>query len=63
MGAISDPGRVMKNKKMAGQYGNEKVTTLNLEIVKIDAANNLLAIKGAIPGARGGIVFIRNTVK
>ena len=63
MGAISDPGRVMKNKKMAGQYGNEKVTTLNLEIVKIDAANNLLAIKGAIPGARGGIVFIRSTVK
>ncbi len=63
MGAISDPGRVMKNKRMAGQYGNEKVTTLNLEIVKIDAANNLLAIKGAIPGARGGIVFIRNTVK
>lgn len=63
MGAISDPGRVMKNKKMAGQYGNEKVTTLNLEIVKIDEKKNLLAIKGAIPGARGGIVFIRNTVK
>ena len=63
MGANSDPSKVMKNKKMAGQYGNEKVTTLNLEIIKIDAANNLLAIKGAIPGARGGIVFIRNTVK
>ncbi|MBQ4647854.1 MAG: 50S ribosomal protein L3 [Clostridia bacterium] len=63
MGAISDPGRVMKNKKMAGQYGNEKVTTLNLDIVKIDKENNLIAIKGAVPGSRGGIVYIRNTVK
>ncbi len=63
MGANSDPSRVMKNKKMAGQYGNEKVTTLNLDIVKIDAEKNLIAIKGAIPGSRGGIVYIRNTVK
>ncbi len=63
MGANSDPSKVMKNKKMAGQYGNEKVTTLNLDIVKIDAEKNLLAIKGAIPGSRGGIVYIRNTVK
>lgn len=63
MGANSDPSRVMKNKKMAGQYGNEQVTTLNLDIVKIDKENNLLAIKGAIPGSRGGIVYIRNTVK
>ncbi len=63
MGANSDPSRVMKNKKMAGQYGNERVTTLNLDIVKIDAEKNLLAIKGAIPGSRGGIVYIRNTVK
>lgn len=63
MGANSDPSRVMKNKKMAGQYGNEQVTTLNLDVVKIDKENNLLAIKGAVPGSRGGIVYIRNTVK
>jgi len=63
MGANSDPSRVMKNKKMAGQYGNEKVTTLNLDVVKVDKEKNLLAIKGAIPGSRGGIVYIRNTVK
>jgi len=48
---------------MAGQYGNERVTTLNLEVVKIDADKNLIAVKGAVPGARGGIVFVRNTVK
>ena len=53
----------MKNKKMAGQYGNVQVTVLNLEIVKVDAERNLLAVKGAVPGARGGIVFVRNTVK
>ena len=63
MGANSDPSRVYKNKHMAGQYGNERVTMLNLEVVKIDADNNLLAVKGAIPGPKGGIVYIRNTVK
>ncbi len=63
MGANSDPSRVMKNKKMAGQYGNERVTTLNLDVVKVDKERNLLAIKGAVPGSRGGIVYIRNTVK
>ena len=63
MGANSDPSRIMKNKKMAGQYGNVQVTVLNLEIVKVDAERNLLAVKGAVPGARGGIVFIRNAVK
>ena len=63
MGANSDPSRVFKNKKMAGQYGNEKVTMLKLEIVKIDADNNLIAVKGAVPGSRGGIVFVRSTVK
>ena len=62
MGVI-DPARIFKNKKMAGQYGNEQVTVLNLSIVKIDAEKNIIAIKGAIPGARGGIVFIRNAVK
>ena len=63
MGANSTPSRVFKNKKMAGQYGNEKLTVLNLEVVKVDAEKNLIAIKGAIPGARGGIVVIRDSVK
>ncbi len=63
MGANSSPSRVFKNKHMAGQYGNEQVTVLNLEVAKIDAEKNIIALKGAVPGARGGIVFIRNTVK
>ena len=63
MGANSTPSRVFKNKKMAGQYGNEQVTVLNLQVVKIDAEKNLIAIKGAIPGAKNGIVFIRDSVK
>ena len=62
MGVI-DPARIFKNKKMPGQYGNEQVTILNLEAVKIDAEKNLIAVKGAIPGAKGGIVFIRDSVK
>ena len=63
MGANSTPSRVFKNKKMAGQYGNEKLTVLNLEVVKVDAEKNLIAVKGAVPGAKGGIVFIRDSVK
>ncbi len=63
MGANSTPSRVFKNKKMAGQYGNEQVTVLNLDVVKVDKENNLIAVKGAVPGAKNGIVFIRNTVK
>ena len=63
MGPISDPSRVYKNKKMAGQYGNEQVTILNLKVVKIDAEKNILAVRGAIPGAKNGIVFIRDSVK
>ena len=63
MGACSSPSRVYKNKKMAGQYGNERVTVLNLEVVKVDAEKNLIAVKGAVPGARGGIVFLRDSVK
>jgi large subunit ribosomal protein L3 len=62
MGVI-DPARIFKNKKMAGQYGNEQVTILNLNVAKIDAENNLIAVRGAIPGAKGGIVFIRDSVK
>ena len=62
MGVI-DPARIFKNKKMAGQYGNEQVTVQNLVVVKIDAEKNLIAVKGAVPGAKGGIVFIRDSVK
>ena len=62
MGVI-DPARIFKNKKMAGQYGNEQVTVQNLCVVKIDAEKNLIAVKGAVPGAKGGIVFIRDSVK
>ncbi|MBP5269730.1 MAG: 50S ribosomal protein L3 [Clostridia bacterium] len=63
MGANSDPSRVFKNKKMAGQYGNEQVTILNLNVVRIWPENNLIAVRGAIPGAKGGIVFVRDSVK
>ena len=62
MGVI-DPARIFKNKKMAGQYGNEQVTVLNLKVVTIDSEKNLIAVKGAIPGAKDGIVFIRDSVK
>ena len=62
-GSTSSPSRVFKNKKMAGQYGNERVTVQNLCVAKVDAEKNIIAVKGAVPGARGGIVFIRNTVK
>jgi large subunit ribosomal protein L3 len=63
LGACSDPSRVYKGKKLAGHLGTERVTIQNLDIVKVDAENNLIAIKGAIPGAKGGIVVLTNTVK
>ncbi len=63
MGANSSPSRIFKNKKMAGQYGNEKMTVQNLKVVKIDSEKNILAVKGAVPGAKNGIVFVRNSVK
>ena len=63
LSANSDPSRVFKNKKMAGRYGGEKVTVQNLEIVRVDAERNLILIKGAVPGAKGCLLFIRNTVK
>ena len=62
MGVI-DPARIFKNKKMAGQWGNEQVTILNLAVVKVDAEKNIIAVKGAVPGAKGSIVFIRDSVK
>lgn len=63
MGACSDPSRVFKGKKMPGHLGTEKVTVQNLEVVKVDAENNLIAVKGAIPGAKGGYVVITDAVK
>ena len=63
LGACSDPSRVYKGKKLAGHLGAERVTIQNLDIVKVDAENNLIAIKGAIPGPKGGIVVLADTVK
>ena len=63
MGANSSPSRVFKNKHMPGQFGNDRVTVQNLEIVKVDTARNALLIKGAIPGAVGGIVTVVDSVK
>ena len=63
MGANSSPSRIFKNKKMPGQYGNEKVTVLHLDVVRVDAENNLIAVRGAVPGPKGGIVTMRNSVK
>ena len=63
MGAISDPSRIFKGKGMAGNMGAEKVTVQNLEIVKIDAENNLIAVKGAIPGPKGGVVVLTDSKK
>ena len=62
MGVI-DPARIFKGKKMAGQYGHEQVTMQNLDVVKVDVEKNLIAVKGAVPGPKGGIVFVRSTVK
>ena len=63
MGACSTPSRVMKNKKMPGQYGNDNTTIQNLEIVKVDEVRNVILVKGAVPGARGGLVCIKDAVK
>ena len=63
MGAISDPSRVFKGKKLPGHMGAEKVTVQNLKVVKVDAENNLIAIKGAIPGPKGGVIVIADSVK
>jgi large subunit ribosomal protein L3 len=63
IGACATPARVFKGVRMAGQYGNTRVTTLNLEVVEGDAERNLLLVKGAVPGPSGGLVFVRNAVK
>lgn len=62
MGACSFPGRVFKNKKLAGHMGSVKVTVKNLEVVKVDAEKNLLLIKGAIPGAKGSVVTVKSAL-
>lgn len=63
IGACSDPSRVFKGKKMAGHLGSEKVTVQNLDVVTVDAENNIIAIRGAVPGPKGGTVVITNAVK
>ena len=63
MGACSDPSKVMKGKKLPGHMGVEKVTIQNLEIVKVDTDNNLICVKGGIPGVNGGLIIIKNSVK
>jgi len=63
IGACATPARVFKGVRMAGQFGNTRVTTLNLQVVEGDAERNLLLVKGAIPGPAGGLVFVRNAVK
>ena len=62
-GNRQDPGKTFKNKKMAGHLGQERVTTQNLEVAAVDAAKGLLMIKGAVPGAKGGYVLVRDAVK
>ena len=63
IGQNQTPGRVFKGKKMAGHMGNERQTTLNLEVVKVDVDNGLVLVKGAVPGANGGMVIVRKAVK
>ena len=63
MGACSSPSRVFKNKHMSGQWGHETVTVQNLTVVRVDAARNLLLVKGAVPGPKGGLVVVKESVK
>lgn len=63
MGTCSYPGRVFKNKKLAGHMGSVKVTVQNLEVVRVDAEKNFILVKGAIPGAKGSVVTIKEAVK
>ena len=63
IGACATPSRVFKGTKMAGRVGNQRVTTLNLEVVQADAERDLLLVKGAVPGPRGGVVVVRSAIK
>ena len=62
MGSSTDPSRIFKGKIGAGQMGNEQVTVLNLDVVKVDSELGIIAVRGAIPGPKGGIVYLRNSV-
>lgn len=63
IGACATPSRVFRGMRMAGQMGNERVTVLNLEVVEADPERNLLLLRGAVPGPRGGLVMVRSSVK
>ena len=63
MGSGTDPSRIFKGKIGAGQMGNEQVTIMNLDVVKVDPELNLIAVRGAIPGPKGGIVYLKSTAK
>ncbi|MDD3242275.1 MAG: 50S ribosomal protein L3 [Eubacteriales bacterium] len=63
MGAGTSPGHVFKNKKMAGHWGDEKITIQNLEVVRVDAERNMILIKGSVPGVTGSLLVIRNAIK
>ncbi len=63
IGSTTTPGRVLKGTRMAGHMGDERVTVQNLEIVEVDADQNLLAVRGSVPGARGGILLIKSAYK
>ncbi|GAN62899.1 50S ribosomal protein L3 [Acetobacter indonesiensis] len=62
-GNRQDPGKTFKNKKMAGHLGDERITTLNLEIAAIDPEKNLIMIRGSVPGAKNGVVLVRDAIK
>jgi len=62
-GGRQDPGRVFKNKKMHGHYGDETVTTQNLQVVRVDAEQGLILVRGSVPGAKQGYVIVRDAVK
>ncbi|MDL2171768.1 MULTISPECIES: 50S ribosomal protein L3 [Asaia] len=62
-GQRQDPGKVFKGKKMAGHMGDERITTLNLEVAAVDAERNLIMVRGSIPGAKNGLVMIRDAIK
>ena len=62
MGSSTDPSRIFKGKIGAGQMGNEQVTVLNLDVIKVDAELGVIAVKGAIPGPKGSVVYVRNSV-
>ena len=59
IGATSTPGRVFKGMRMAGRMGNQRVTSQNLEVVRVDGEHNLIAVKGSVPGPKGGLVLIK----